>query len=103
MESLDNFLGVVQSRDYRRPECSGYGENTRITYLRINMMAQAEDKEYCGVFISEVSFVFFNLASSYNLTVHPRKIVKQKELGRFRNRAFFIKCYHKWAKLLRKY
>ena len=41
------------------------------------MMAQAEDKEYCGVFISEVSF-FFNLASSYNLTVHPRKIVKQK-------------------------
>lgn len=55
VESLDNFLGVVQSRDYRRPECSGYGENTRITYLRINMMAQAEDKEYCGVFISEKS------------------------------------------------
>ena len=78
VESLDNFLGVVQSRDYRRPECSGYGENTRITYLRINMMAQAEDKEYCGVFISEVSSFFFNLASSYNLTVHPRKIAKQK-------------------------
>ena len=55
VETLDNFLGVVQSRDYRRPECSGYGENTRITYLRINMMAQAEDKQYCGVFISEVS------------------------------------------------
>jgi len=55
VESLDNFLGVVQSRDYRKPECSGYGENTRITYLRINMMAQAEDKEYCGVFISEKS------------------------------------------------
>ena len=27
-----------------------------------------------------VLFSFFNLASSYNLTVHPRKIVNQKEL-----------------------
>ena len=59
VETLDNFLGVVQSRDYRRPECSGYGENTRITYLRINMMAQAEDKQYCGVFISEVSILIY--------------------------------------------
>ena len=61
------------------------------------MMAQAEDKEYCGVFISEVSF--FNLAYSYNLTVHPRKIVKQKELEIERSLLNIIK----WAKLLRKY
>ena len=54
VETQDNFLGVVQSRDYRKPECSGYGENTRITYLRINMLAQTEEKEYCGVFISQV-------------------------------------------------
>lgn len=53
VETQDNFLGVVQSRDYRKPECSGYGENTRITYLRINMLAQTEEKEYCGVFISQ--------------------------------------------------
>ena len=55
VETLDNFLGVVQSRDYRKPECSGYGENSRITYLRINMLANASESEYCGVFISEVS------------------------------------------------
>ena len=54
VETQDNFLGVVQSRDYRKPECSGYGENTRITYLRINMLAQTTEKEYCGVFISQV-------------------------------------------------
>ena len=56
VETQDNFLGVVQSRDYRKPECSGYGENTRITYLRINMLAQTEEKEYCGVFISQVKY-----------------------------------------------
>ena len=54
VETLDNFLGVVQSRDHRKPECSGYGENSRITYLRINMLAQSSDPEYCGVFINEV-------------------------------------------------
>ena len=54
VETLDNFLGVVQSRDYRKPECSGYGENSRITYLRVNMLADDSDPEYCGVFINEV-------------------------------------------------
>ena len=57
VETLDNFLGVVQSRDYRKPECSGYGENSRITYLRINMLAQSSEKEYCGVFISQVIII----------------------------------------------
>ena len=57
VETLDNFLGVVQSRDYRKPECSGYGENSRITYLRINMLADTKEKEYCGVFISDVSIL----------------------------------------------
>ena len=61
VETQDNFLGVVQSRDYRKPECSGYGENTRITYLRINMLAQTEEKEYCGVFISQVILIFWPL------------------------------------------
>ena len=54
VETLDNFLGVVQSRDYRKPECSGYGENSRITYLRVNMLADDSDPQYCGVFINEV-------------------------------------------------
>ena len=55
VETLDNFLGVVQSRDYRKPECSSYGENSAVTYLRINMLSQVTDSDYCGVFIADVS------------------------------------------------
>ena len=29
VETLNNFIGVVHSRDYRKPKCSGYGENTK--------------------------------------------------------------------------
>jgi hypothetical protein len=54
-ETLQNFIGVVHSRDFRKPECSGYGENTKVTYLRINMLAEKDDKDYCGVF-TQVSF-----------------------------------------------
>ena len=49
-ETLQNFVGVVHSRDFRKSECSGYGENTKVTYLRINMLAEKDDKDYCGVF-----------------------------------------------------
>ena len=59
VETLDNFLGVVQSRDYRKPDCSGYGENSKITYLRVNMLAKSSDPEYCGVFINEVRLFSF--------------------------------------------
>jgi hypothetical protein len=55
VETLDSFLGVVQSRDYRKPECSSYGENTRVTYLRINMLSLTTDPDYCGVFVTDVS------------------------------------------------
>ncbi len=50
MESLVDFAGVIHSRDFRKPECSGYGENSKITYLRINMLADKNDRDYCGVF-----------------------------------------------------
>ena len=55
VETLNKFFGVVQSRDYRKPQCSGYGENARITFLRINMLAQTTDDDYCGIFINEVN------------------------------------------------
>ena len=55
VETLNDFVGVVQSRDHRKPECSGYGENTKVTFLRVNMVAQPEDPDYCGVFLHEVS------------------------------------------------
>ena len=37
-------------RDHRRPQCSGYGENSRVTFLRVNMVAAEGDDDYCGVF-----------------------------------------------------
>ena len=78
LETLENFVGVVQSRDHRKPKCSGkeklpfrngaapmnmyvikmitfvhvlvahfipshyvgYGENSKVTFLRVNMLAQ---------------------------------------------------------------
>ena len=55
-ETLQNFIGVVHSRDFRKPECSGYGENSKVTYLRINMLADKDDKDYCGVF-TQVGFL----------------------------------------------
>ena len=59
VETLNKFFGVVQSRDYRKPQCSGYGENARITFLRINMLAQTTEDDYCGIFINEVKEMFF--------------------------------------------
>ena len=60
VETLNKFFGVVQSRDYRKPACSGYGENARITFLRINMLAQTTDDDYCGIFINEVNVFMTN-------------------------------------------
>lgn len=54
VETLNNFIGVVHSRDFRKPECSGYGENSKVTLLRINMLAEKDDKDYCGIFYSQV-------------------------------------------------
>ncbi len=47
-------MHLIISRDFRKPECSGYGENSKITYLRINMLAERNDRDYCGVFRSQV-------------------------------------------------
>ena len=53
VETSLNFVGVVHSRDYRKPQCSGYGENSKITLLRINMLAEKGDDDYCGIFASD--------------------------------------------------
>ncbi|XP_040571387.1 uncharacterized protein [Lepeophtheirus salmonis] len=50
VQTLHNFEGVVHSRDYRKPKCSGYGEKTKVTLLRINMLAEENDDDYCGIF-----------------------------------------------------
>ena len=54
VETKQNFIGVVHARDFREPQCSGYGENTKVTYLRINLLARENDRDYCGVFYSQV-------------------------------------------------
>ena len=63
VETLNNFVGVAQSRDHRKPECSGYGENTKVTFLRINMLAEPTAQDYCGVFFHEVRNSFISLFS----------------------------------------
>ncbi|XP_059095844.1 uncharacterized protein LOC131890504 [Tigriopus californicus] len=55
VETLSNFVGVVQSRDIKIPRCFGYGENSKVTFLRVNMLAEKEDQNYCGVFMHKES------------------------------------------------
>ena len=59
VETKQNFIGVVHARDFRHPQCSGYGENTKITYLRVKLNANKKDKDYCGVFAAQVSQMHF--------------------------------------------
>ena len=72
-ETLQSFVGVVHSRDFRKPECSGYGENTKVTYLRINMLAEKDDKDYCGVFTQVRPLLSYTCAkhSGSMLASHP--------------------------------
>lgn len=64
VETLEPFVGVVQSRDYRKPECSAYGEKTTVTYLRINLLAESDETNYCGTFITSVSTLLYNTIST---------------------------------------
>ena len=65
VETKVNFVGVVHARDYREPQCSGYGENTKITFLRINLLAEENGKGYCGVFYSQVRKLNFRVTMPY--------------------------------------
>lgn len=55
VETPNRFLGVVHARDFRRPACTSYGLGTSVTPLNINMLAEKNSDDYCGVFINEVS------------------------------------------------
>ena len=95
VETLDNFLGVVQSRDYRKPECSGYGENSKITYLRVNMLAKSSDPEYCGVFINEVRMIIPMFSFCHRFSFNESTVIPR--LARFlwqpKNRVRWNSCY----------
>ena len=54
VETPNQFLGVVHARDFRRPACTSYGLGTQETPLNINMLAEKNSEDYCGVFINEV-------------------------------------------------
>jgi len=55
VETPNQFLGVVHARDFRRPACTSYGLGTQETPLNINMLAEKNSEDYCGVFINEKS------------------------------------------------
>eukprot|EP00092_Neocalanus_flemingeri_P053232 GFUD01062506.1.p1 GENE.GFUD01062506.1~~GFUD01062506.1.p1 ORF type:complete len:453 (-),score=82.59 GFUD01062506.1:645-2003(-) len=55
VETPNRFLGVVHARDFRRPACTSYGLGTSVTPLNINMLAEKNSDDYCGVFINEKS------------------------------------------------
>jgi len=55
VETPNQFLGVVHARDFRRPACTSYGLGTTETPLNINMLAEKNSEDYCGVFINEKS------------------------------------------------
>ena len=59
VETNNNFLGAVHARDYRRPVCTNYGQGTSTTSLEINLLADQNTDQYCGVFVNKVRFFFW--------------------------------------------
>jgi len=53
VETNINFLGAVHARDYRRPACTNYGQGTSSTSLKINLLADQNTAQYCGVFVNK--------------------------------------------------
>jgi len=53
VETENKFLGAVHSRDYRRPECTNYGQGTTETNLNINLLADRSQEQFCGVFVNK--------------------------------------------------
>ena len=60
VETNNNFLGAVHARDYRRPACTNYGEGTSSTSLKINLLADQNTDQYCGVFVNKVMRDYVN-------------------------------------------
>ena len=60
VETNNNFLGAVHARDFRRPACTNYGQGTSSTSLKINLLADQNTDQYCGVFINKVRFFWFS-------------------------------------------
>ena len=60
VETNINFLGAVHARDYRRPACTNYGQGTSSTSLKINLLADQNTAQYCGVFVNKVIRDFVN-------------------------------------------
>ncbi|CAH0382349.1 unnamed protein product [Bemisia tabaci] len=47
-------FGAVHARDFRTPNCIGYGNGTHTTALSINLFAQPGSQEYCGVLVNNL-------------------------------------------------
>ena len=55
VETNNNFIGAVHARDFRRPACTNYGQGTSSTSLKINLLADKNTDQYCGVFVNKVT------------------------------------------------
>lgn len=55
VSTLQPFHGVVHSRDYRKEPCLAYGNGFRNTTLKINLLANTEDDNFCGIIINKGS------------------------------------------------
>ena len=66
VETNNNFLGAVHARDFRRPACTNYGQGTSSTSLKINLLADKNTDQYCGVFVNKVTRDSVNPFSKLN-------------------------------------
>ena len=66
VETQDTFTGAVHARDFRRPACTNLGAGTRTTSLDINLLADRNSNNYCGVFINKVCVATNKILSPQN-------------------------------------
>ena len=73
-------------RDYKKPQCSGYGQNSKFTYLRLDLLAEKGDDDYCGIFTSNE-----NKPNERSIVVAIRNNRTLESQG---DKLFMISCDH---------
>lgn len=54
-----SFNGAVHARDFRTPACMSHGDGGKLVTLDINLSAQQESPDYCGLLVNNVSRKFY--------------------------------------------
>lgn len=50
-----SFYGAVHARDFRTSSCMAHGEGNKVVTLDINLLAQRQAPDYCGLLVNNVS------------------------------------------------